>query len=74
MNEKAIMVKEPHIIRGRIGWQFRKVSREDAVRWARILWNAPGLKALPEKRRAEHIRFNFIRGTLVTMDEMRRRP
>lgn len=74
MTENKIRVFEPYIDKGLVLWRVREVSRNEAVRWAKILWSAPGFQGLPETLRAQIIRKRFIFGTLITMDEMRRKP
>ena len=70
--KKTIEIYEPHLIKGRMIFWFVPVSRETAVRYARLLWKAPAMQGLPETLRADYINSRFISGAEIAMDEMRR--
>ena len=71
--DSSIRIYEPHLIKGRIIFMFNEVTRERAVEYARLLWNAPSFQKIPAMMRTETINGRYIFGTEISMDEMRRK-
>ena len=69
--DSAIQIYEPRLIKGRIIFMFSEVSRDRAVDYARLLWNAPAFQRIPAMMRADTINDRYIIGTEISMDEMR---